>query len=75
MAQGKPAEAFEAAKKALEINQYSTVAHLLEGDALLAQGKSAPALASYKRAVELYPGLVEAHKSLLRIGGRRLGPV
>lgn len=65
---GKPKDAIAAAKKALENNggnPYSTRAYLLMGDAQVADGALKDASASYKKAAELYPGLIEAHKSLL----------
>jgi len=35
------------------------------GDAQMAMGKVKDASSTYRKAVELYPGLLEAHKSLL----------
>lgn len=56
--------ALDAAKKALEINPYLVQAYLLTGDALAAQGKNDDAATNYKRAVELYPASLDAHRAL-----------
>lgn len=54
------------AKKALELNPYYYAAFLLQGDAQMGAGALKEAKASFSKAVELYPGSMEAHRSLLQ---------
>lgn len=54
------------AKRALELNPYYPGAYLLQGDAQLETGAIKDARASYRRAVELYPASLEAHRALLQ---------
>ncbi len=61
----KYSDAMELAKHTLEINQYATDAYLVYGDAQSDSGKTKDASVSYRRAAELYPGLLSAHKALL----------
>jgi tetratricopeptide (TPR) repeat protein len=62
---GDKARAIDDAKKSLEINPYWAQSYLLLGDAEAQSNNFKEALAQYKKAAELYPGLLEAHKSLL----------
>jgi tetratricopeptide (TPR) repeat protein len=63
--QGKPKDAIAWARKAIEINQYAPQAYLVVGNGELATGGLKDASANFRRAAELYPGLIEAHRSLL----------
>jgi tetratricopeptide (TPR) repeat protein len=63
--QNKPKEAVAWARKALDINQYAPEAYVVVGDGDLATGNVKDASANFRRAAELYPGLIEAHRSLL----------
>lgn len=47
-------------------NPYYANAFILLGDAQMAAGNTKEAMATYRKASELYPGLIEAHKSLLQ---------
>ncbi len=58
-------QAAEFASKALSKNPYFTDAYLLAGDALMRLNKPKEALDHYKKATEIYPSLLRAHKSLL----------
>ena len=59
--------AIEAANKALEIDPYSIDAYLLLGKAQTTQGNYKGALTTYNKAVDLYPGLLQTHESLLAV--------
>ena len=54
------------AKRALELNPYYPAAFLLQGDTQMKAGAIKDAKASFSKAVELYPGSMEAHRSLLQ---------
>jgi tetratricopeptide (TPR) repeat protein len=58
--------AMDAANKSTGINPYFAKAYLLLGDAQQSAGLMKEASLSYRKASELYPGLLEAHKSLLQ---------
>jgi len=58
--------ALDAANKSIGINIYYTRSYMLLGDIQRATGAMKDAAANYKKAAELYPGLLEAHKSYLQ---------
>lgn len=62
----KPAMAIEMAKKAIAQNQYYTDAYVLLGDAYMENGDPKNAAENYKKAIAIYPGLLNAHKLLLK---------
>jgi len=59
--------AVEAANKAIEIDPYLIDAYLLLGNAQMAQGDQKGALNTFHKAVDLYPGLLQTHQSLLPV--------
>ncbi|CAN5214171.1 hypothetical protein BH10CYA1_BH10CYA1_43830 [soil metagenome] len=61
-----PKGAIDSAMTASKRNPYYANALILLGDAQLASGMTKEAAATYRKASELYPGLLEAHKSLLQ---------
>jgi len=58
--------AIDSALTASKRNPYYANALILLGDAQLASGNTKEASTTYRKASELYPGLLEAHKSLLQ---------
>jgi len=62
----KPVMAIEMAKKAIAQNQYYTDAYVLLGDAYMENGDPKNAMENYKKAIAIYPGLLNAHKLLLK---------
>ncbi|HEY9731491.1 MAG TPA: tetratricopeptide repeat protein [Drouetiella sp.] len=58
--------AIDAALTASKRNPYYANALILLGDAQVAAGNTKEAAVTYRKASELYPGLLEAHKSLLQ---------
>lgn len=63
---GDSKAALSHAKRALDLNPYYPGAYLLQGDALIETGAIKDARASYRKAVELYPGSLDAHRALLQ---------
>ena len=53
------------AKKALELNPYDAAAYIVLGEAQTQSGQPKEAVANYRKAAELYPALLEAHRLLL----------
>jgi tetratricopeptide (TPR) repeat protein len=60
-------EAIEQANKSLELNPYYTEGYLLLGNAQAAANDMKNACSSYQKAVNLYPGLLQTHQSLLSV--------
>lgn len=58
--------AIDSAMTASKRNPYYANALILLGDAQVAAGNNKEAAVAYRKASELYPGLLEAHKSLLQ---------
>ena len=63
----QPKLAAEAASKALEIDPYYIDAYLLSGNAQVLQDDLKGALITFRKAVDLYPGLMQTHESLLAV--------
>jgi tetratricopeptide (TPR) repeat protein len=67
---GQPKTAIEEANKALQIDPYFTEGYLLLGDAQAATNDlkgMKEAASTYQKAVDLYPGLLKAHQSLVGV--------
>jgi len=62
--QGKPAEAIEAFRKAIEIQPDYISAHDNLGVALQQQGKLAEAIEAFRKAIDIQPDFVRAHYGL-----------
>ncbi len=67
LADKKLTDALQAAQKALEVNQYCVGGYLLMADTYMAMNKIDDAEFNFKKATELYPTSIEAHKGLLSI--------